>query len=111
VPERVFLPIGPRKSGSTYLQSRMWANRATLHDHEIHLPSDGQIDHFRAGLDLRELPARGEQLPPAGRWDRLSAEVGDSDARTVVVSDERLAGASSVQVARALRSLAHHPGR
>jgi hypothetical protein len=108
VPDRVFLHIGPRKSGSTYLQSRLWANRAALRNRGIHLPGDGQIDHFRAGLDLRELPARGEQLPPVGRWDRLSAEVRASDARTVVISDERLAGVSSVQAARALRSLAPH---
>jgi hypothetical protein len=108
VPDRVFLHIGPRKSGSTYLQSRLWANRAALRDRGIHLPGDGQIDHFRAGLDLRELPARGEQLPPVGRWDRLSAEVRASDARTVVISDERLAGLSFVQAARALRSLVPH---
>ncbi len=108
MPERVFLHIGPRKSGSTYLQTRLWANRAALRERGIHLPGDGQIDHFRAGLDLRELPARGEQLPPVGRWDQLSAEVRASDARTVVISDERLAGASSVQAARALRSLAPH---
>jgi hypothetical protein len=108
VPERVFLHIGPHKSGSTYLQSRLWANRTALRDSGIHLPGDGQIDHFRAGLDLRGLPGRGAQPPPVGSWDRLIAEVRAIDARTVLVTDERLAAASSPHAARALRSLAPH---
>jgi hypothetical protein len=106
VPERVFLHIGPHKSGSTYLQSRLWANRAFLHERGIHLPGDAQIDHFRAGLDLRGLPAHGAVSPPVGSWDRLVAQVRNSDARTVLVTDERLAAASSPHAARALRSLA-----
>jgi hypothetical protein len=108
VPERVFLHIGPHKSGSTYLQSRLWANRTFLRERGIHLPGDAQIDHFRAGLDLRGLPAHGAVSPPVGTWDRLVAEVRDSDARTVLVTDERLAAASSPHAARALRSLAPH---
>ena len=106
VPERVFLHIGPVKSGSTYLQSCLWANRTMLRANGIQLPGSGQIDHFRAGLDLRGLRGRGGIPPPVGSWDRLVAEIRESDARSVLVTDERLAGAASSHAARALRSLA-----
>jgi hypothetical protein len=104
----VYLHIGAPKTGTTFLQGVLWANRATLAGRGVWLPGEQPNDHFRAGFDLRSL----EQDPGdpredwVGAWDDMAALARQSDADSVVVSDERLAACSAEEVERAVASLA-----
>src|SRR5262245_35660557 len=85
VRKTVFLHIGAPKSGSTYLQTRMWANQAELRAHDIHLPGAGWVNHHRAGADLcgrQGGPARARQV---GAWEQLVAQVNDDDASVAII--------------------------
>lgn len=102
----VYLHIGEPKTGTTFLQQVMWANRAQLADHGVLLPGEGVRDHFRANQDLREAPQAKDD--PAGswrgEWDRLARKALTARG-TAVISHELLAGATSEQAERAVRSL------
>ncbi|MDQ3325963.1 MAG: hypothetical protein M3529_09660 [Actinomycetota bacterium] len=103
--QRVFLHVGPPKTGTTYVQSVLWTNRKDLREAGVLLPGRGRTAHFSASGDLRgRVKARGGgggRL--TGRWDRLAAEVRDWPG-TSVISCEWLAPASDQQIARALAS-------
>jgi hypothetical protein len=104
----VYLHIGAPKTGTTFLQGVLWSNRETLAERGVWLPGSQVNDHFRAGFDLRGL----EQDPDdpredwVGAWDAMAAQARQSDADSVVVSDERLAACSVEEVERAVTSLA-----
>lgn len=104
----VFLHIGAPKTGTTFLQGVLWANREKLEKRGVWLPGSQPNDHFRAGYSLRGL----EQDPDdprdgwRGAWDVMANQVRESTANSVVVSDERLAACSTEEVERAVRSLA-----
>jgi hypothetical protein len=106
VRKTLFLHVGAPKSGSTYLQTRLWANRAELRAQDIQLPGAGWVDHHRAGADLCGRQGGPARAPQLGAWERLVAQVKDDDARVAIISDERLCWATSSQVRRAMRSLA-----
>ena len=98
---RVYLHIGAPKTGSTYVQHVLWANRPALRRAGLLLPGTPAA-HDQAMTDLREVSWRD---PDAGwTWDRLVAEAarwpGD-----VLISNEALGGATAEQAARAVRSL------
>lgn len=99
--------IGAPKTGTTFLQGLLWANRGALAAQGVELPGRGQHDHFEAGFDLREITRDPRDPGPArkGVWEALAKEVLHSNARVMVISDERLAGASAEQAERAIESL------
>lgn len=103
--QRVFLHVGPPKTGTTYVQSVLWTNRKDLREAGVLLPGRGRTAHFSAAGDLRgRVKTRGGgggRL--TGRWDRLAAEVREWPG-TSVISCEWLAPASDQQVERALAS-------
>lgn len=69
---RVFLHVGLPKTGTTYLQTRMWEQRDRLADLGLLYPGSMRMDHYRAWLDLH----RGLGSPrDTGTWDRLRAEI------------------------------------
>ena len=108
-PRRVVLHVGAPKTGTSFVQDRMFRSREQLARMGTLYPADRFDAHFLAALDLMELPWGGLEREAVGRWDRLAAEVrgwsGD-----VVISHEILATASREQVARALSSLAGGSG-
>lgn len=65
---RVSLHIGAPKSGTTYLQTILWANRRRLREAGVLLPGRGPRDHVLLGAHLRN----GTATPV---WDRLMGEV------------------------------------
>lgn len=102
---RVFLHVGLPKTGTTYLQSILWANKAALREQGVLLPGFGARQHLWASGAVREerkLPRRHRDAPRA--WDELVAEVADWPG-TAVISHEFFAGASEDQVRRALGDL------
>lgn len=106
-PSAVYLHIGPPKTGTTYLQQMIWANRATLVSRGVALPGARPVDHFHAALDLRGIEFGGHPNPEVpGAWRRLVAATRSSRAAKVVISHEVLAGSDEDQVARVASDLA-----
>ena len=101
----VYLHVGAPKTGTTYLQGRLLANRAALTAHGVSYPVGLHADMFAAALDLIDLSWGGQRNRVRGEWDALVGRVRRAPGR-VVVSHEILAGARTEQVARAMRDLA-----
>lgn len=108
---RVFLHVGAPKTGTTFLQRVLWSNRDALARQGVDVPGPNRGEHMRAGYDLRAVPAApaDPKVPKPeweGAWSRLAASARESENGTVVISDERLAAASTEEVERAVVSLA-----
>jgi hypothetical protein len=102
---RVYLHIGAPKTGTTYLQNRLAANRTTLSKHQVSYPAVrvGDVDQFRPVLDLMGLHWQGED-PPRGQWKSLVSKVRRSTG-TVIVSHEMLSAASEATIERVAADL------
>lgn len=103
---RVFLHVGSPKTGTTFLQDVLWAQRELAAAQGLLLPGERFHDHFLATLDVRGLA--GDPVHPeraVGMWDRLAAESLAHDG-TVLISHELFAGASEEQARRAVAILA-----
>lgn len=100
----VYLHVGAPKTGTTYLQDRLLANRHQLAEHGVSYPVGGSGDMFDAALDLIDRPWGGHRELVRGEWDNLVQRVKRADG-TALLSHEILAGARSDQVERALGSL------
>jgi len=74
VASRVFLHIGLPKSGTTFLQTTMWANRPRLRRQGLLYPGRERLDHYQAFQQVRQAKGRGADAG-AGAWDRLSADL------------------------------------
>lgn len=101
----VFIHVGAPKTGTTFLQEVLWANREKLAEESVTLPGSPDA-HFHATLDVREVPLDRHPPAAAGAWSRLVDEILRSRG-TVIVSHELFAGASREQARRAVESL--HP--
>lgn len=102
---RVFFHVGLPKTGTTYIQSVLWANRAALAEQGVLYPG-GQREHLWASLTIRERPGLAQRNPEAeGAWDRVVRAIADWDG-DAVVSHEFLGSASAEQAARALATVA-----
>ena len=104
---RVYLHIGSPKSGTTYVQSVLGANRTLLREHGVLVAGERHLDLVHAAMAVREDP-RLERLEASRRsaWTRLVAQVRDWSGDAVVVSYELFCAASEEQAAAALRDLA-----
>ena len=87
----VYLHIGLPKSGTTFLQTRMWNNRALLRRQGILYPGRERMDHFHASQVVRGV--RSIPREKADAWDRLVAELARWDG-VGLVSHEFLCIAS-----------------
>lgn len=101
----VYLHVGAPKTGTTYLQDRLFANRSALSAHGVHYPTGVRGDMFGAALDLIDRRWGGQRENVHGEWDALMGRVRRASG-TALVSHEILAGARSDQVARVMKDLA-----
>lgn len=101
-----YLHIGAPKSGTTYLQSLLWDNRAALRDDGILYPGSEYLSHTHAALDLQG-QRFGDYADPAvpGAWERLIDEVRAWNG-TAIISQELFSPASPDAVERAMTALA-----
>lgn len=101
---RVFLHIGLPKTGTTYLQGLLWANKDRLESAGLLLPGRGHRRHLLASLELREDPTLanrpGDVRAP---WGDLVAEA-NSWPGDVLITHEFFAAAAPHQVRRAVES-------
>ncbi len=102
----MYLHIGAPKTGTTYLQSILFRNRAELRRDGLLYPGKAVRSHFWASQDLRRMAFHGHVEPQVdGAWRRLVDEIRDFSG-TSVIDHELLAGASPDHVDQALRDLA-----
>lgn len=101
----VYLHVGAPKTGTTYLQDRLYANRATLADAGLQYPVGLHTDMFEAALDLIDRPWAGQRERVHGEWDALVGRVRRAPG-TALVSHEILASATPEQIDRVVRDLA-----
>lgn len=108
MPRRVFLHVGVPKSGTTYLQSRLHANRRELRRHGVHYPHGPLGEprlHYWAALDVTGTDHGVDPRRVRGAWDRVVRQARRARG-DVVVSHEVLARATPEQAGRALADLA-----
>jgi hypothetical protein len=104
VAQKVILHVGAPKTGTSFLQDLLFSEREALQETGLLYSAEEFDTHFRAALDLMQLPWGGLEWQATGAWDRLADQV-RAWPGTAIISHEILATASRVQVARALESL------
>jgi hypothetical protein len=103
--DRVFFHVGLPKTGTTYLQTILWNNRAELLRQGILLPGFGPRQHLWASGVVREEPDLTKRHADAPRaWEVLVEQV-NAHPGTAVVSHEFFAAASAEQAGRAVAAL------
>jgi hypothetical protein len=106
VAERVYIHIGAPKTGTTYLQEVMSANRKALRASGVLYPRMHGIAHHPALWDLRRMWRNREfDQTVRGSWDRAVSLVRDWDGPTAVLSSELFVYAESDEVGTALSAL------
>lgn len=105
----VFLHIGLPKTGTTYLQGLLAANRKLLERSGLRYPLRHPESMFHAAVDLRGTHESWgiDSVATRHAWDRLVSDVLDETA-PALVSHENLSAADAEQVARVRESF---PGR
>ena len=104
--QRVFLHIGLHKTGTTYLQQVMRANRDLLGRQGVHVPGGrGQPNRTFAVYDLFGRRPRGsgdERI--AGQWQAMTTALLGTERSVALLSEEALSLASPAQARKAVRS-------
>jgi hypothetical protein len=102
VADKVFLHVGLPKTGTTYLQSVLWANADALRAQDILLPGRSAREQMWATLQVRQHPGKHLRNPEAlTAWERLRAEA-ETWPGTVVISHEFFGAATAEQAANAI---------
>jgi hypothetical protein len=103
---RVVLHIGLHKTGTTYIQGVLRANRERLASSGVLYPGGkGRPGHTFAVYDLFGRRPRGaDDDRITGQWDAMTRLIADSDLPTAVLSEESTSLASPAQARRAVRS-------
>lgn len=102
-PRRCYLHVGCPKTGTSYLQSILWASREQLRDQGLELPMDAPPDHFHLTLALRGL--LDEAMDKAVAFtvmDRFPGALAQVRSPRVLITNESLAPATQEQVGRLL---------
>ncbi len=107
--DKVIVHVGAPKTGTSFVQDLLFRERESLQQRGILYPAEQFDDHFKAALDLMQLPWGGLEWQASGAWERLAQQVRDWPG-TAVISHEILATASRQHVARALESLGASSG-
>ena len=101
---KVFLHVGAPKTGTTYLQDRLFLNRSSLSRHGIKYPTGLREDHFLPALDLTGIKWPGFAEMAGGEWDGLVRRTKLASG-TVVISHEVLAVAKPSRIRKAAADL------
>jgi len=105
VAERVFLHIGAPKSGTTFLQTVLWNNRARLRADGILLPGKDLFDYNLAITAIRNpRPANNLQRRAKATWRRLRADV-EEWSGDAILTNEWFVRATAEEAAQARRDL------
>ena len=103
---KVFLHLGLPKTGTTYLQTVMWADRERMRAQGVLLPGRERRDHLWTTRIIREdpnLPTYEQRVHES--WGVLKQEIAAWPG-TALISHEFFAGAAPEQAARMVAELA-----
>jgi len=105
-PDDVYIHVGLHKTGTTYLQNLLRANREGLRAQQVEYPGGpGEPVQAFAALDLQGRRPRGYNDPRVeGSWDALVEAINASGMPTALISDERLSMSTLKQVGHAVAS-------
>ncbi len=105
-PALVYVHIGLHKTGTTYLQNVLRANREGLRERLVEFPSGpGAPSQSFAVLDLLGRgPRRVADRRIEGAWDALVAAVNSCGFPTAVISEERLSLGTPGDIRRCVRA-------
>lgn len=101
-PAVVYLHIGSPKTGTTYIQDVLWANRAALEADGVLLPGHYRFARVEAARELVKWDPEDGELPET--WQRLAGEVNRWSGRSAVVSQEFLCSATTEQISAMVQS-------
>ncbi len=96
--QRVILHVGAMKSGTSYVQALLYANRQLLAERGVLVPGRTWSDQVRAAQDVLGM-ASARTGDISGCWDRLVEEIAAHDG-TAVVSMEFLGTAPKAVIER-----------
>ncbi|GAA4808914.1 DUF6752 domain-containing protein [Nocardioides caeni] len=102
----VHLHVGSPKSGTTYLQRLLDANRGVLADSGVLVVGRNQGERVRAGLQVREDARWQEMEPRPDHWGDFVREIRAWQGHTAVLSYELLSAATAEQAQRVFDDLA-----
>jgi hypothetical protein len=106
VTSRVWLHIGLPKTGTTYLQTVMWANRDAMGDQGFVLPGRDRRDHLLATRYWCDQPrSQAHTRQWTGAWNRIADDVA-SWTGDVVLTHEFFSAASADQAKQIIEALA-----
>jgi hypothetical protein len=103
---RVFVHIGPLKTGTTFLQSVLVQNKQALAVNGVLFPRQTYALQIKSTLDLLNKRMHLESRGNPGQWDTLAQEVRSWPGETVVISQEFMCAASAAQAKRMVESMA-----
>lgn len=88
MPRQVFVHIGLPKTGTTYLQALMYANRESFAAQGVTVSGTHAL-HYAAASELAGRRPRRARRVPEGAFDRVRRQVGAAGTDRVLVSNER----------------------
>lgn len=80
---RIFLHLGPPKTGTTFLQNLLYANQQALQEQGIQVVGT-QAEHHQAANELMSRAARRSREVPHGAWARLRSKVSAFEGDTLL---------------------------
>jgi len=103
----VYLHIGAMKTGTTFLQGLLLANRDNLATAGYLFPGRRPHDQVRAVRDIMEMDLHDPAMRAGseGRWAKLAEEMLGYDGRASIFSMEFLSFATTRKAARVIKSL------
>jgi hypothetical protein len=105
----VFLHVGLKKTGTSYLQGIFWASVAELEAQGLSMVPPRQIDTFHLMLDVRgRFDPRSDPPRVQSALERLPGELAAAHGDRALITEESLAAASPEEVARVADALAGH---
>ncbi len=106
----VCLHIGAMKSGTSYLQHVLSANKDQLLEHGVHFPGKRWRDQVAAAADVTGIYPKGQKKSP-GAWDALVDDVRAHQPSNVLISMETFAVADADAARRVVQSFPTHRPR
>jgi hypothetical protein len=103
---KVFVHVGPHKTGTTFLQAVLQRNKAALAEDGVLWPGTRYGAQRQAIQEMMRSPRVVEGRAEPTRWDRLAAEVVDWPGDAAILSQEGLAAAPLPRIQRLVESLA-----
>lgn len=105
----IVLHVGAFKTGTSFLQHTLAANRAALAQDGVLYPGQGRGSHFAAARELNRAGSDGFDSTQA--WDDLVAHCRQWSGHTAILSAENLSMFRPEVIERVVESIAPHPVR